>query len=50
MMRKPRASALRSGRDDTFEPDGDTEFLARRTRGDVRHDGHSWPRAPYHHH
>jgi hypothetical protein len=27
MIRKPRASAQRSERDDTFEPDGNTEFL-----------------------
>src|ERR1700722_4952911 len=50
MMRKPRASALCSERDDTSEPDGNTEFLARRTGGDVGHDGHSWPRGPHHHH
>src|ERR1700691_2455449 len=50
MIRKPRTSALHSGRDDTFELDGDNEFPARRICDDVGHDARSWPRGPHHHH
>src|ERR1700733_15966403 len=50
MMRGVGASALRSGQYATFGLYVDTKYSARRIRGDLGHDGHSWPRGAHHHH
>src|ERR1700689_875601 len=49
MMREVRASALRGKQDATFGLHVDTKYSARRIRGDLGHDGYSWPRGAHNH-